>query len=212
MSLFDSRTPEEAVTPVVDDVDLARAQEYALLATLLSRSPDSGMIERLALLRGDATPLGAAHAALAEVAAKADAGAVKQEYFALFEGVGRSQFLPYASHYLTGSLYGRTLHQLRETLRGIGIERSGQSSEPEDHVAILCELMARLAGGEIATSAPAGREVSEAEIFETYVAPWMGRFFTDLEHAERADFYARVGLVGRIFLEIERDAVKFTSP
>jgi hypothetical protein len=52
---------------VVDETDRARAQEYALLAILLSRSPDGEMMERLALLRGDASPLGAAHAALAEM-------------------------------------------------------------------------------------------------------------------------------------------------
>jgi hypothetical protein len=46
----------------VDEIDRARAQEYALIATLLSRSPDTEMIGRLALLRGDASPLGAAHA------------------------------------------------------------------------------------------------------------------------------------------------------
>ncbi|MGZ3360359.1 MAG: hypothetical protein ACXU84_13580 [Xanthobacteraceae bacterium] len=36
----------------VDEIDRARAQEYALIATLLSRSPDTEMIGRLALLRG----------------------------------------------------------------------------------------------------------------------------------------------------------------
>jgi TorA maturation chaperone TorD len=206
MSQIDDRTLQEDVAPAVDDVDLARAQEYALLATLLSRSPDGEMIERLALLRGDASLLGAAHAALAEAAAKTDAATVKREYFTLFEGAGRSQFLPYASHYLTGSLYGRTLARLRDTLRSLGIERTGRSSEPEDHVAILCEIMAGVAGGEIAAPAPAGRE-----IFETYIAPWMGRFFADLEHAEHVDFYQRVGLVGRTFLEIESEAIKFSS-
>jgi hypothetical protein len=42
---------------IADEIDRARAQEYALLATLLSRSPDSEMIGRLALLRGDASPV-----------------------------------------------------------------------------------------------------------------------------------------------------------
>jgi len=47
----------------VDEVDRARAQEYALLATLLSRGPGTELIGRLALLGGDTTPLGVAHAA-----------------------------------------------------------------------------------------------------------------------------------------------------
>jgi TorA maturation chaperone TorD len=205
MSQIDDRALQGVVAPI-DDVDLARAYEYALLATLLARSPDSEMIERLALLRGDETPLGAAHAALAEAAAKTDAASVKREYFALFEGVGRSQILPYASYYLTDSLYGRTLVQLRATLQGLGIERTGQSSEPEDHASTLCEIMARLADGGITAPAPVVREV-----FETYVAPWMDRFFADLECAEQADFYARVGFVGRTFLEIECEALKFEA-
>src|ERR1043165_1573248 len=45
----------------VDETDLARAQEYALLAALLTRAPDKDFLQRLAKLRGDATPLGLAH-------------------------------------------------------------------------------------------------------------------------------------------------------
>jgi hypothetical protein len=62
---------QETSEHVADEVDRARAQEYALLATLLSRSPDAQMMGRLALLRGDASPLGAAHMALGEAAARA---------------------------------------------------------------------------------------------------------------------------------------------
>jgi TorA maturation chaperone TorD len=188
-----------------DDVDRARAQEYALLATLLSCSPDDRLLGRLARLRGGATPLGAAHTALAEAAAKADAKSVKAEYFDLFDGLGESGFLPYASYYLTGSLYGRPLARLRQALQHLGIERTERLSEPEDHAAILCELMASLAGGQIAAPVEA-----EREIFETHLAPWIGRFFADLERAEAASFYARVGALGRIFVEIEAKA--FTLP
>ena len=48
---------------VVDELDRARAREYALLATLLARGPDAQLIGRLASLGGDATPLGMTHAA-----------------------------------------------------------------------------------------------------------------------------------------------------
>jgi TorA maturation chaperone TorD len=113
--------------------------------------------------------------------------------------------LPYASHYLTGSLYGRPLVRLRQALQHLGIERAGHLSEPEDHAAILCELMASLAGGQIAAPAEA-----EREIFETHLAPWIGRLFADLERAEAASFYARVGALGRTFMEIETKA--FTLP
>src|SRR5258707_6920453 len=87
---------------VVDEIDRARAQEYALLAILLSRSPDSEMIERLALLRRDASPLGAAHADHAEAAARADEAMAAREYFGLFSALRQAgPALPYALHYLT---------------------------------------------------------------------------------------------------------------
>src|SRR5260370_15971744 len=110
------------------------------------------MIGRLAVLCGDASPLGATHAALGEAAAKANAESVKMEYFDLFDGLGRGRLLPYASYYLTGSLYGRPLARLRETLQRLGIERTEHHSEPEDHAAILCEIMAGPGRGETTTA------------------------------------------------------------
>ncbi|WP_253075735.1 molecular chaperone TorD family protein [Bradyrhizobium sp. 139] len=75
------------------------------------------MIERLALLRGDGSLLGAAHAALAEAAASCDEESTGREYFDLFVGLGQSLLSPYASHYLTGSLYARPLARLRACAR-----------------------------------------------------------------------------------------------
>src|ERR1700682_6396502 len=139
---------------VVDEIDGARAQEYALLASLLSRSPDTQMIGRLALLGGDASPLGVAHAALGEAASRIDEESVGREYFDLFIGLGRGLLSPYASHYLTGALYGRPLARLREALQHLGIEKAAERSEPEDHAAVLCEIMAGRGGG--GSGAPRG--------------------------------------------------------
>jgi TorA maturation chaperone TorD len=186
---------------LVDEIDRARAQEYALLATLLSRSPDLRLISRLALLRGDASPIGAAHTALGEVAGRASEESVAREYFFLFAGLGAGELLPYSSHYLTGSLYGRPLARLRETLGNLGIEKAPGRSEPEDHAATLCEVMAGLVDGGIAAAAGADRD-----FFEQHLLTWIGRFFADLEHAEGAVFYAAVGALGRTFIDVERQA------
>jgi TorA maturation chaperone TorD len=191
---------------VVDAIDHARAQEYALLSILLSRSPDIQMIGRLALLRGDASPLGTAHTALGEAASRATEQSAGREYFNLFAGLGKSPLLPYASHYLTDSLYGRPLGRLRETLQRLGIEGAAGNSEPEDHAAIICEVMAGLVGGEIA--APVG---ADRDFFEKHLAPWIRRFFVDLEKAESADFYACVGLLGRTFVDIETEGFALSS-
>lgn len=185
----------------LDDVDIARAQEYALLALLLARAPDATLLKRIARLRGNATPLGVAHAALAQAAAAASAERLAREFFELFIGVGRGELLPYASYYLTGFLNERPLARLRGDLRALGIERVEQQNEPEDHAAILCEIMAGIIGGQL----PAAAEMQQ-RLFEKHLAPWIGRFFADLEAAAGADFYRHVGAIGRLFIEIEKDA------
>jgi TorA maturation chaperone TorD len=186
---------------IVDEIDRARAQEYALLATLLSRSPDAQLISRLALLDGDASPIGVAHTALGEAATRTNEEDAGREYLDLFIGLGRGLLLPYSSHYLTGTLYGRRLARLRQTLQLLGIEKAGGRSEPEDHAAILCEIMASLINGTFASPTGADRE-----FFEQHLAPWIRRFFVDLEHANSADFYVRVGSLGRVFVDVEREA------
>jgi TorA maturation chaperone TorD len=168
--------PESRNSVSVDEVDFARAQEYSLLSSLLSVSPDTQLLSRLAELRGDRSPLGLAHTALGKAAARTDAEITAREHFNLFVGLGRGELLPYASYYLTGSLHGRPLANLRQALTRIGIERASGQTEPEDHAAILLEIMAGLAGGEI--PAPPG---TDREFFDDHLAAWIQRFFSVLE-------------------------------
>lgn len=192
---------ERAMVEDIDPVDHGRAQEYALLATLLSGAPTKSLLAQLGQLRGDETTLGRAHAVLAAAAGGTDAMSVEREYFALFVGLGRGELLPYASYYLTGFLNERPLSRLREDLFALGIERAEANCEPEDHAAILCEIMAGLAGGRFPAPPAAQRQ-----IFEKHIAPWMGRLFADIERAAGARFYRSVGLLGRQFLDVEAEA------
>jgi TorA maturation chaperone TorD len=185
----------------LDDVDRGRAQEYAMLAALLLRAPDAGLLSRLGELRGDATPLGFAHIELAAAARDADLKKIEREFFDVFIGIGRGELLPYGSYYLTGFLHERPLARLREDMAGIGVDRAEDVVEPEDHAGILCEIMSGLVGGQL--PAPAG---SDRVIFEKHMAPWIGRFFADLERVQGSEFYRRVGTVGRLFIDIETQA------
>ena len=191
---------------IVYEIDRARAQEYALLATLLTRSPDGWLLSRLAGLRGDASPIGMAHITLAEAARRTNAERVSREFFSLFAGLGEGALLPYASHYLAETLYGRPLVRVRETLDRLGIEKAPERTEPEDHAGFLCEIMAGLAGGSIAAPDDADRYV-----FTRHLSPWIGRFFADLERAKSADFYASVGALGRTFIDIEAEAFALST-
>jgi len=182
----------------IDEVDVARAQEYALIAALLTRAPNTTLLSNLSELRADATPLGVAHAGLAEAASRAKVDRLEREFFDLFIGLGRSELMPYGSYYLTGFLHERPLARLREDLAKIGVTRAQGVCEPEDHAGILCEIMSGLASRRL----PAPPD-SERVIFDKHMAPWIGRFFTDLEQSPAADFYRQVGTVGRVFMDIE---------
>ena len=198
---------EPAVTEgPVDPTDAGRAQEYVLLATLLASAPSAALLEQIAQLNGDATPLGRAHAALADAASTGVASEIEREYFDLFVGLGRGELLPYASYYLTGFLNERPLSRLRDDLAALGIERVENHFEPEDHAATLCEIMAGFAAARFSISPDAQRS-----FFEKHVSRWMGRLFADMEKAENAKFYRSVGTLGRVFLEIESEAFTFAN-
>jgi TorA maturation chaperone TorD len=191
-----------AQSPEGDPLERARGEEYALLAVLLSGAPDDTLLKRLAMLVGDATPLGLAHAALAEAAEATSAESVAREYFDLFIGIGRGELLPYGSYYLSGFLHERPLARLRDDLRLLGIERVAGECETEDHAATLCEIMAGFSRREFAAS-----DEQQRQFFIRHLDPWIGRFFGDLQSAAAARFYRRVGALGSVFIEIEREGL-----
>jgi TorA maturation chaperone TorD len=192
---------EDQVKSEVDEIDRLRAAEYGLLSLLLGKAPNADTLKRVATLKGDGSDLGVAHVELASAAAATDDRAVSKEFFDLFVGLGRGELLPYASYYLTGFLHERPLARVREDLDLLGIERAGTSREPEDHIAILLEVMAGLARGDFA--ADFGQQ---ARFFERHLKPWAARMFADLEMSQSARFYRAVGRAGRVFMELESEA------
>jgi len=187
----------------IAEEDALRARFYGLLAHLLAGPPGSETLENLRHLEGDDTEMGRA---LAGLAAAADAIAPEQaeaEFNALFIGLSEGELIPYGSYYLTGFLYEKPLADLRWDLDALGIARSEDVSEPEDHIASLCEVMHGLIMG--AFGAPVDVRTQQ-KFFDTHVNSWASRFFTDLETAERAVLYRPIGTVGRTFMAIEREA------
>lgn len=194
--------PAEAPKRDVDPLEAARATEYRLLSRLMIEAPASDLLTRLARITGDASPLGMAHVRLAAAASETDAAKASRAFFDLFIGVGRGEFLPYGSWYMTGFLHDKPLARLREDLARLGVVVRGERREPEDHIASVLDVMAAYATGELGDE-PAP---SEAEFFARHVEPWAARFFSELELSETSPFFGAVGHLGRVFLEIERRA------
>ena len=186
-----------------DDVDASRAQAYGLLAHLLMRPPSVDLLQQLSALRGDATPWGTALGELALAAADADPWQIEREYNRLFIGLNRGELVPYASFYLTGFLQDRPLVEVRADMARLGIARSADVVEPEDHIAALLETMAGLIDGRFGNLVPVQEQ---QRFFERRLKSWAPDFFRDLLDAKSAAFYRPVSSLGSLLMEIEDNA------
>jgi TorA maturation chaperone TorD len=189
-----------SIGPAVEAGDAARAEMYVLLGTLLAGPPDDAILEMLLDIDAgepDATLMTSSWQSLQAAAREADTEQLAEEYFNLFIGLGRGELVPYASFYIHGFLMEKVLASLRNELQRLGFELQEGISEPEDHVAALCETMGMIIS-------ESGLSLNEqSTFFETYIASWMGEFFAELRDAESADFYRAVAQLGQQFLEIE---------
>jgi TorA maturation chaperone TorD len=194
------------ISQPIDEIDAARAHECELVGALLWRAPTAETLAALRDLQGDASPLGMAHLALAEAADAATPESLRDEFFELFIGVGRGELLPYASYYLTGFLHERPLALVREDMGALGLARDARAGEPEDHIAVLLDIMAKLLRGEVEAEG-----VDADRFYARHIEPWGERFFADLEIAKAAKFYKAVGRLGSLFLSIETQAARLPA-
>ena len=189
--------------PALDDVDAARALSYRMLGHALARPPDSSFLDRLARLEGGDAPLGTALRAIAAHARQTTVAVARSEYDTLFIGVARGELLPYASFYLTGFLHERPLARIRADLPILGLARAPTTSDPEDHIAFLCEVMATL----IEQPDP----MLQQSFFARHLAPWAISLFTDLERANAARLYRPIGTLGRLLIELDRQGFEYAQ-
>ncbi|MBY6160834.1 molecular chaperone TorD family protein [Mameliella alba] len=197
-----------AETRQIAEEDRLRADLYNFLGLLLSGSPDEMLLAQTAGLSGDDTEMGQAIGTLAKLGKVSKPKTVSSEYNKLFIGLGRGELLPYASYYLTGFLNEKPLAVLRQDMARQGLERADNVFEPEDNIASLMEMMGAMIVGRF--GAPASLE-TQKQFFNKHIGPWAGHFFSDLETAKNSVFYAPVGTVGRLFMEIEAEAFRMSA-
>lgn len=186
--------------PSDGEAEALRAGTYGLLASLLAQPPSEQLLDQIARIAEPAEEvdeMATAWRVLKLAAGRSEVEPVDDEFHDLFIGVGRGELVPYGSWYLTGYVMDRPLALLRADLESLGIERSAETSEPEDHAAALCETMALLI-----TSEDTGPE-DERRFFAQHMQPWFDVFFRDLQTAKAACFYRAVGRLGQAFMELE---------
>jgi TorA maturation chaperone TorD len=192
----------------IAEEDRLRADLYNFLGVILSGPPDEMLLGQTAGLQGDSTDLGQAVSTLAKMARITKPRTVESEYNRLFIGLGRGELLPHASYYLTGFLNEKPLSLLRQDMTAQGLARAQNVFEPEDNIASLMEMMGAMIVGRFGTPADLN---TQKTFFNKHIGPWAGHFFSDLEGAKNSVFYAPVGTVGRLFMDVEVEAFRMSA-
>jgi TorA maturation chaperone TorD len=196
-----SQMTSQELTIAPEDSD--RAVLYGFVGRLLQAAPSDEEVVAVRALTVDDTPVGEAIGQLAAAARTEDAGSLKRAYQDLFIGLGRGEFVPYASYYLTGFLHEKPLADLRASMAELGIERAEGVSEPEDHIAALMQMMEGLIVGEFGEPATLSEQKA---FFQKHVGSWAGHFFKDLAATQTNAFYAAVGALGGVLISVEDEA------
>jgi TorA maturation chaperone TorD len=176
---------------------------YALLARLLYAGPDRALLDSIAahedLFGTDDVPLGQAWRALARTARAADPEALRLEYDSVFVGVGKAEVTLYTSYYLTAAGRERVVVALRDELRELALVRTGDTHEPEDHIAALCEVMRHL----VSLGSDDHAIGRQRQFFMRYISTAYIQLTDAILSAAATQFYRDVARVTRVFFDVE---------
>jgi len=184
--------------------EIARAELYGLLARLWIAPPDTELHAQFAVAVTQAPQQGAfleaPWQALVAAMREATPQSAAEEYEALFMGVGKPEVFLYASFYLSGFLHEKPLAQLRTDLAELGLARSEQSAETEDHIAALFEVMRYLiAGDDVAVC----NLEQQRRFFRAHLQPWVEKLSDTLDAQPNARLYRALGAMTRAFVQVE---------
>ena len=188
--------------------DEARAAIYGLAARLFYAQPDDGLLGYIVnarLVEDNGSPLARAWGALAEASRQAFAVKLENEHTELFVGTGKAEITPYLSHYVIQYATDNPLVDLRIRLKEWGIARRDGASEPEDHIAGVCEAM------RFAIAVQHRSEGEQKSFFEIFVYPGGVKFCNAVIASPKAQFYRLAALFLREFLALEKQAFEMLS-
>jgi TorA maturation chaperone TorD len=186
------------------DEETARAEVYGLLAALYYAPPTTELLSQLRVAVTEAPAAGGfleepwrELIATARVMSDTD---IKDEYNALFGGVGKPDVYLYGSHYLAGFLNEKPLAALRSDLAELGLTRDEQMPETEDHLAYLCEVMRFLIAGD---DVEVSNLTQQQAFFSVHLQPWVTQLCDTLADNPKARFYATLAAFTRAFMSVE---------
>ena len=194
------------------DEETARAEIYGLLSQLFYAAPSHEMLAQLQVAVTEAPDAGAfleePWRELVACARNLNPQQIADEYTQLFGGVGKPEVYLFGSHYLSGFLNEKPLVKLRNDLADLGLARSQDMSETEDHAAYVFEVMRYLIAGEdVAVS----NLTHQMAFFNEHLQPWVSLMCQALMAHPRAVFYARVADFTTAFMSVEAQGFDLLS-
>jgi TorA maturation chaperone TorD len=186
------------------DEETARSEVYGLLAALYYAPPTPELLEQLRVAVTEAPAAGGfleePWRNLVAAARAASNEAIREEYNALFGGVGKPEVYVFGSHYLSGFLNEKPLARLRTDLARFGLERDEAMPETEDHFAYVCEVMRYLIAGDDAGVANLSNQKS---FYTDHLQAWGAQMCDALAAHPKAQFYAALSAFTKAFLSVE---------
>lgn len=184
--------------------DQARANMYALLARLFCGPPDGELLASLAradeiVAEDERSGLAAGWRQLTAAAAAVEEDAAREEYESVFVGTGKAEVTLYTGAYTVKTMLDNPLVEIRGFLASHGFVRRENASEPEDHIAALCETMRHL----IVTE---GIDTAQQSFFAQFVWPAADPLCNAIEQSPNTNFYKRVARLAKSFFALEHNA------
>jgi TorA maturation chaperone TorD len=187
---------------MIEAEEQARANFYALLARLFYAPPDPALLQSIAAsgeIEAEDRTLAAAWRDLAAACAAADPESVRDEYDSVFVGTGKAPVTLYTCAYTLRYTNEVPLVELRSTLAALGLARRSEASEPEDHIAALCDTMRHLVAEQHDTA-------EQKRFFDRWIGPTVDPLCSAIEKSERTLFYKHVGRFAKSFFQLEQSA------
>lgn len=186
------------------DEETARAEIYGLLSQLFYAAPSAQLLGQLQVAVTEAPAAGAyleePWRDLVACSRTLSQAQVAHEYNRLFGGVGKPELYLYGSHYLSGFLNEKPLVRLRDDLAVLGLGRTSDMSETEDHVAYVLEVMRYLIAGDDAAVANLTHQMA---FFSHHVQPWVPQMCQAVQDHPQALFYAKLAAFTSVFINVE---------
>src|SRR5258706_7930703 len=189
--------------PTLAPEETARGNIYGLIARLFQASPDAALLQLIATdaeLEAEEGTVAQAWRDLARAAASADAEAAAEEDDAAFIGVGKAPLTLYTSAYFIRHSNEMPLVELRRDLAALQLGRRGETNEPEDHLAALCEVMRNLIEVQKLSLE------DQKRFFERWIWPVAPSLCGAIEKSTQISFYRPVARFAFAFFELEHSA------